>query len=788
MVAPKKKKAKPNRSAESQARRAAAKRARHQEGTRFSQDIGFAFYDRIGRGPKDKDRREACRLSFRKFCEVYFPKLFCLEWSVYHLTAISKIEDAVLRGKMFALAMPRGSGKTALCRAAILWATLYGHSTYSLLVTATAASAKRRLNSLKKMLRNPPKRKRGEKAKDHPDLADDFPEIILAIRHLGNESGKAKGQKFFGELTDIEWDAEKFAFPSLDLDHWPEEKPKEITGRWITKKTVLKNWEGVQTGFGSIIDVASMEGEIRGRSHTRVDGTEARPDLAIVDDPQTKKSAKSKPMVESREETLSSDIAYLGGPDKPIGVVVPCTVIYEDDLADRILNHDLHPEYRGERTKMVNQFPDGWDLILAPPPPEESETIQLWRRYRKLQLQDFKDDGSRSLDLYTENERVMNDGWEVTWNARKGEYEKTAIQHAVNLFFKSPSAFYSEAQNEPQGFRQSSLHKKITVADLQGCTNGIARGIVPDDYDKLVGFVDISGTVLWWAVVAIRSSDFAIHVVDFGAWPDQRQNYYSLSNIRETLQLKYGEGNFEAVLKQALTDLTEHLADSDRWQNESGDDVYLNALGIDSGWGDYAVDVYKFCRRDLRKSILQATKGFGIKATNEAFVNAEKKPKKGTKESVSGQWKLSPTRIRTKLLSFDSNFSKSKVMGMFRLGAGPGQGGFSIFQAPPEDLQVFCEQQTAEVSQLVKAKREVEEFQEIPGRDNHFFDCVVGSIVTAHAKLHCRYPDILKNYDPDKTAKAEARKEEAEVEATEGRSFGRAKRKRSRRRKLEATF
>ena len=682
---------------------------------------------------------------------------------------------------MLAIAMPRGSGKTSLCMVAILWAALYGHSAYPIMITATAASSKRRLESLKKMLRNAPKLKKGESKKYHPDLADDFPEIILAIRHLGNESGKVKGQKFFGNLTDIEWGAEKFAFPTLDFDQWPDEKPDEIEGRWITKKTVLKNWEGVSTGFGAIIDVSSIEGEIRGRSH----GSGIRPDLAIVDDPQTKKSAKSNSMVNDRVEILASDIAYLGGPDKTIGVVVPCTVIYEDDLAERILNQDLHPEFRGERSKMVDRFPEGWDLILAPPAPDESETIQLWRRYRKLQIQDLKDKGSRATNLYSENQQVMDTGFEVTWDARKGNYEKSATQHAVNLFFKNPAAFFSECQNEPQGFRQSSGQKKITVADLQGCKNGIPRGVVPDDYDKLVGFVDISGSVLWWVVCAIRSSDFAIHVVDFGAWPDQKQNYYSLNNIRETLQRKYGEGNFEAVLRQALTDLTEHLSDENRWQNETGDDVYLDMLGIDSGWGDYAVDVYKFCRRDPRRAILQATKGFGIKATNEAFVNAEKKPKKGTKESVSGQWKLSKTRIRTSLLSFDSNFTKSKVMGMFRLGCGPGEGGFSVFEGTHDEIQVLCEQLTAENSQLVKAKRTVEEFQEIPNRDNHFFDGVVGCVVTAHAKLKVKYPEILKGHDPEKSTKAKAVKDEVEEKE---KTPTRPVRGRRKRRKVEATF
>src|SRR5687768_10899905 len=56
---------------------------------------------------------QACR-SFRFFCEAYFPRTFYLPWSPDHRRMIVKIETAVLHGGQFAMAMPRGSGKTTL--------------------------------------------------------------------------------------------------------------------------------------------------------------------------------------------------------------------------------------------------------------------------------------------------------------------------------------------------------------------------------------------------------------------------------------------------------------------------------------------------------------------------------------------------------------------------------------------------------------------------------------------------------------------------------------------------
>jgi ABC-type glutathione transport system ATPase component len=72
-------------------------------------------------------RKAACERNFRLFCESYFAQTFALGWSRDHLKAIEKIESAVLRGGLFALAMPRGSGKTTLAEVAWLLGSLSGH-------------------------------------------------------------------------------------------------------------------------------------------------------------------------------------------------------------------------------------------------------------------------------------------------------------------------------------------------------------------------------------------------------------------------------------------------------------------------------------------------------------------------------------------------------------------------------------------------------------------------------------------------------------------------------------
>ena len=64
----------------------------------------------------DPERKARARTDFKYCCEAYFPLTFHLPWSDDHLKVIRKIEYAVMRGGLFALAMSRGSGKSSLLR------------------------------------------------------------------------------------------------------------------------------------------------------------------------------------------------------------------------------------------------------------------------------------------------------------------------------------------------------------------------------------------------------------------------------------------------------------------------------------------------------------------------------------------------------------------------------------------------------------------------------------------------------------------------------------------------
>ena len=304
----------------------------------------------------DPERRELCRLNLRLFLETYFKEIFCYDWSPDHLKAIDLIEQAVLRGALFALAMPRASGKTSLCECACLWAALYGHHQFICVIGSDEDSAKELLQSVKTQIET------------NELLLEDFPEVCCPVVALDGQNNRANGQTYQGERTCI---------------------------TWTDKKVVLPTIEG-SAASEVVINTRGITGRIRGMKHTRRDGSSARPSLVIVDDPQTDESARSVTQCERRERTLAGAVLGLAGPGKKISGIMPCTVIVQDDMADKILNRDKHPYWNGQRTKMLYQFP---------------ANMELWDQYRELREDGFRagDYGAKANRFYKKNRKQMDE-------------------------------------------------------------------------------------------------------------------------------------------------------------------------------------------------------------------------------------------------------------------------------------------------------------------------------------------------------------------------------------------
>ena len=102
-----------------------------------------------------------------------------------------------------------------------------------------------------------------------------------------------------------------------------------------------------------MIQSFGLTGAIKGLNVLAPDGTPVRPDMVILDDCQTRESAKSPTQTDDRERIICDDVMGLAGPRTNIAAVFLCTPIYPNDLTERFINRDRHPEWQGTRTRMV---------------------------------------------------------------------------------------------------------------------------------------------------------------------------------------------------------------------------------------------------------------------------------------------------------------------------------------------------------------------------------------------------------------------------------------------------
>ncbi|HBO44116.1 MAG TPA: hypothetical protein DD670_09330 [Planctomycetaceae bacterium] len=624
---------------------------------------------------ENPERKERASRDFRFFCEAYFPAAFTLSWSPDHLKVIAKIERAVLTGGLFAHAMPRGSGKTTLTTVACVWAILYGACPFVCLIAAAAERARSLLSNIKTWFET------------NETLLADFPEVVFPIRKLGRITNRQLGQTYRGEPTRIEWNADKIVLPTIPGS----------------------------AASGAVMSTSGMKGsEIRGQNHALADGTILRPRLAIIDDPQTTESAWSLTQSRQREAILGSDILGMAGPGEKIAAILCCTVIRPGDMADNILDRTKHPQWQGERTKMIYAFPTN-----------ES----LWARYAEIRAESFRNegDGHEATEFYCQNQEAMDLGATVAWPERHNEDELSAIQHAMNLKFRDEAAFFAEYQNEPI-LEEVGDGDLLTADQVAAKVNRLGQSEMPIGCNYLTMFIDVQQALLFY-VVAGWEDDFTGCVLDYGTYPDQRRSYFTLRDARHTLTLAAPGTGLEGAIYAGLESLTGDLLGRE-WPRDDGAAMRIERCLVDANWGNSTDVVYQFCRQSPHSAMLLPSHGRFVGASSIPF--HEYKRKQG--DRVGHNWRIPNVQGRRAVrhVLFDTNYWKSFVHA--RLGVAMGDRGcLSLFGDDPATHRLFAEHVTAEYRVKTQGRgRAVDEWKLRPEvTENHWLDCLVGCAVAA---------------------------------------------------------
>lgn len=635
--------------------------------------------------PVDLERRLRAERDFRFFCEQYFPQTFVLPWSDDHLKVIAKIEQAVLEGGLFALAMPRGSGKTTICEGACLWALVYGHREFVALVGVDERAAEEMLDSLQVEM------------KTNDRLEEDFSELVGPVRALEGIHQRAAGQLYDGQQTYLGWTASELVFPTLPPLPWA---PFNGT---------------VPKAGGGIVRVAGITGRIRGMKHKRVDGTSVRPALVLIDDPQTDESARSPSQCAARERILSGAIQGLAGPGRKIAGLMTLTVVRPEDLADRILDRDKHPQWQGERTKMVYAWPTN---------------EVLWAKYAELWRAGMQADRGivAATEFYRQHRVRMDAGAVIAWPARHNPDELSALQHAMNLKLdRGEAAFWAEYQNEPLPEAQVG-DELLTVDQIAAKVNGLQRGAVPLSCTHLTMFVDVQAKALFWLVTAWED-DFTGYVVDYGTEPDQKVTYFTLRDVRRTLATAAPRAGFEGAIYAGLERLIERTVGRE-WRRDDGVQVRIDRCLIDANWGQSSDVVYQFCRQSPYAAVLLPSHGKYVGASSIPF--SDYKRKRGDRVGLNWRIPVITGKRAVRHVVFDTNYWKSFVHARLAVPMGD-PGCLSLFGRQAEAHRLLAEHLTSEYRVKTEGRgRTVDEWKlRVEGLDNHWFDGLVGCAVAA---------------------------------------------------------
>jgi Phage terminase large subunit (GpA) len=621
----------------------------------------------------DKKRRAEGLGSLRRYCEIYKRAKFYLDWSADQLEAIAILEDKILNGGTFSLAMERGGGKTQLLKAAAEWAILRGAKHFVMVVAATTTDAKRVMADIKATFES------------NPLVVADFPEVSVPIRKLGGINQRAGGQTQNCRPTNIAWKKEEIRFPDV---------------------------EG-SAAAGAAIFTRGILGAIRGANVTTPDGGSMRPDLVLIDDAQTRASAKSLNQTEDRELILLNDVMKLPAGDVAGTFLMACTVIYPGDLSDRFLDHERHPEWSGKRFQTLKSFP---------------KDMKLWEEYSAMRRESFRvgGRGQEANAFYKANKKAMDEGAVVSWEAQKQPEDLSALQTRMNWFFRDPDSFWAEGMNRPRSRTAVSDCVQLDANKIVARLTSIPRGAVPRTCNRLTAAIDVQANILYW-LVAAWDDHFGGSILDYGTFPEQRRLYFAAADAAPSLAKQFPNFEERGQIYAGLRALTSQILGRSYQRHESGGTFKVERCLIDSGYS--TPTIYQFCRESAFSTILYPSKGYGIGARSLPMAEYPKR------EGERPGWGFiigAPERARARVVKIDANTWKSFLAERLLLAAGtPGQ--LQLPGAQAREHQLLADHLASEFRTPTEGRgRKLEEWQLRPGKsENHWLDALVMAGVAA---------------------------------------------------------
>lgn len=419
----------------------------------------------------DIKRREACLQDPELFLRTYFSAIFYNPFASHHRAMIQAIYDRCYSGGDKAIAAPRGDGKSQVSISMVAYALLATPIRFPIFIAQTTKKSSKLFKQLKNKFNNPRK---------FPEFFGDFPEITACVNALDGAPQRAPKQHVNGVKTDILWTQDKIRLPYIE-------------GCPFSGKMVVY--------FG-------LDAAIRGEGDD-----EDRPDLAVIDDPETREVAFS-PTNQHQviEDMIDGDVAGLAGPNKRISRVVLTTIQNRKCYSYRVTSRTHKATFEGDRYGILSSWPERDDL---------------WQEYvAKRQSDQSAGDrnGKTATQFYLDNMEDMKRGAALT-NPYRFVSEKDSEGNPIEV--DALQAFYNrvadwgldrvlaELQNEP---REDEIPESLGINPglVAGRMSGLAHAEVPPGAKIFFG-CDVGKYKLDWCKVAFHGNCVGT-VIDYGEW------------------------------------------------------------------------------------------------------------------------------------------------------------------------------------------------------------------------------------------------------------------------------
>ena len=439
---------------------------------------------------------------------------------------VAALQDKILHGGLKHVRWPRGKGKSTWVKIAIIWAALYGHKFFMVVVEKTKGMAKVVVEEIWKRIAT------------SPFIAADFPEFAIPLRDVALAPQRARVQTYMGRPTYIRMDVSQFYYYKLPT------------------------MEGMPH-TGAIIAYRGADQALRG-----INIESARPDFFFLDDPQTDEDAKNMDTVSSIEDQITGAVLGSGETDERISAVMASTPIEPDDVSERFADPKRHPEWETETETFIttwgnSRLRDVYIAKLAAAdacPPTDKEHKAHLQRDAELFYVFLQDEIEEGVEM-------MDDG------DFDPEIEVSAYQHALWLLYTlKPKRFSSEYQMQPT--RSQGLYR-ISPQIVASRVNGYEMGVIPPECDQgVLAFIDVNADAgLRWQIGAFGKGRILASPI-YGWYPAEGQRLYP-EGIPASQIPKYLA---PALRTLVATILSTRLADPD------GKVEPCSGVCIDGGW------------------------------------------------------------------------------------------------------------------------------------------------------------------------------------------------------------